>query len=187
MKLLPPFLCLSLVFSAAADELGRIETEQTKAARQRHREKLNPASDGWDTEAFSNAAQAKLNELGELLCSPELLTTGSLAEIVAPGAVTKSLFPTNKFKEVYTRESLKVKRLDPDASLISSRKILDALNALAGNFENARYKFKRFKVEPINESQTRTRQFLALSDEQRELNATWSIVWENKSQRIKKP
>ncbi len=183
----PLFLILFLPLALQAEtiELGSIETEQTIAARKRHREKLNPASDGWDTEAFSNAAQAKLNELGELLCSPELLTAGSLDGIVAPDAVTQTLFPTSKFKEVYTRDSLKVRRLDPDASLISSRKIPDAFNALAENFENPRFKFKLYKVEPIDESQTRTRQFLALSDEQRELNATWSIVWENKSHRIK--
>ena len=185
MKFLPPFLFSGLIFSAAAVELGSIETGQTIAARKKHAEKLNPARDGWDTEAFSNSAQAKLNKLGELLCSPKLLTTGSLEEIVTPGAVTPSLFPARSFKEVYTREFLKVRRLDPAASLIPTNKITDTLHALAGNFKDPRFKFKLFKVEPIDDSQTRTRQFLALSDEQRELNATWSIIWENKSHRIK--
>ena len=185
MRLPPPFLFLCLGFSAAAVELGRIETEQTKAARKRHEEKLNPASDGWDTEAFSNAAQAKLNDLGELLCSPEDLTADSLVDLVAPNAITQPLFPVTKLKDVYTQNALSVRRLDPDASLASAGNLLTEFKSLAAGFDAPRSKFKLFNITPLDDLQTRTRQFLALSDEKRELNATWSIIWENDSQKIK--
>jgi len=100
MKLLVTHLLLISglvsIHSAQAENipLGRIDTEQTRAAEARHAEKLNPARDGWDTETFSNAAQVKLNELGRLLGNPGSLTEDALVDLVTPNATTHPLFPS---------------------------------------------------------------------------------------------
>ncbi len=178
-------ILLAIFPLAEAVELGRIETEQTRAAEARHAEKLNPARDGWDTEAFSNAAQPKLNELGSLLCNPTSLTQKSLASLVQPDALSSPLFPTTSLKKIYSRPELVVTRLPTNTSLKPTQNPLAQFQKLAAPFNNPRFKFKLFKITQLNESETHTKQFLALSDQQHELNATWSIIWDNKSTRIK--
>lgn len=183
-RLLTISLFLSLILEADDVKLGRIETEQTKAARERHQEKLDPARDGWDTEAFSNSAQDQLNELGHLICTPTELTADTLLNIANPKAKSHPILPSTHLKEVFSSSSLSVRRLSSDTPLPSTDQLLQELKSLSSFFDSPRFKFKLFKVEPINDTQTRTRQFLALSDQKRELNATWSIIWDNQSPSI---
>jgi hypothetical protein len=181
-------LLLLLTFLASgqdAIELGQIETGQAKSSRQRHEDKLNPAKDGWDTEAFANDAQAKLNTLGELLCDPTELKAAALTEILGSSAWTNPLYPENRMPLVYQGARLSVRRLAPDPPLPSLENPLAEFQSLAARFKSPRFKFKLFKVEPIADGQTRTQQFLALSDQQRELNATCSIVWDNEALTIR--
>lgn len=164
--------------------LGRIDTEQTRTAEARHAEKLNPARDGWDTETFSNAAQAKLNELGQLLGNPGSLTEDSLVDLVTPNATTHPLLPTDKLTEAYSHANLQVQRLSSPEALPSDQNLLTQFLSLANSFDSPRFKFKLFKVHLLDDARTRTTQFLALSDRKQELNTTWTIVWENKGPRI---
>ena len=46
--------------SGAEIDLGRIETEESRAETARHEEKLDPAKDGWNSEAFSDLARGNL-------------------------------------------------------------------------------------------------------------------------------
>lgn len=162
-------------------KLGQIETAQTKSSRQRHEEKLNPARDGWDTEAFANEAQGKLNQLGELLCEPAMLNLKALDKIITPTTKIHTLFPESDMPRVYHSNRLVVRRFAPDTKTDLRDSPLAEFQSLATRFESPRFKFKLFKVEPLGSTRTRTRQFLALSDQKHELNATWSIVWDNKS------
>ncbi|MGC6459929.1 MAG: FG-GAP repeat domain-containing protein [Akkermansiaceae bacterium] len=174
MRFHSTLLILSLNLPSGALELGRIETEQTRATQARHAEKLNPALDGWDTEAFSNAANAQLKKLGKLLSDPTSLTATSLNPLVSQKATTHPLLP--KLTPTFQDSQLKVSRL-PKSNPTESPKLLPELQTLATQFKNPRFKFKLFQVQPLSESEIRTTQFLALSDQFRELNATWSITW----------
>jgi hypothetical protein len=177
------FIFLASIFSHGQEtiELGQVETEQTKASRQRHEDKLNPTKDGWDTEAFANQAQAKLNLLGELLCDPDNLKPSTLEDLVSPSGKTNPLFPNDQMPVVFEGPRLTVQRLAEDAKLPLEASPFEELKQLSSRFQTPRFKFKLFKVELLSEERTRTRQFLALSDEQHELNATWSVVWDNRS------
>lgn len=185
MRRISSVLFLLLSGPSEAIELGKIKTEQTRAAEARHAEKLNPARDGWDTEAFSNAAQAKLNELGALLCDPKSLNAKSLTSFVGPNALSTPLFPIASLKKVYSAPSLSVNRLSPNTSLKPAFTPLAQFRSLSEVFNSPRFKFKLFKVTKLDDSQTITKQFLALSDDKQELNATWSILWEGEDPKIK--
>lgn len=163
--------------NATEPELGQVETAQTRAAKAKHEDKLNPQLDGWDTEAFTNSAQAQLNILGELLCDPESLSKESLETLFTPETTTTSLFPESQLKQVYSQSSLVVRRFAQKESPSQSPTFLSECRNLATQFTDPRFKFKIFKVEKLSETNSRTRQFLALSDNERELNATWSITW----------
>ena len=178
------FFALSSHCFSAEHQLGRVETQQTKDAKARHEEKLNPAKDGWDTEAFSNAAHAKLKILGKLLSHPEDLSEEALEKIISPSAKSDTLFPESKLSEAYSHQGLQVRRLTT-APLTSSENLLSEFQTLAKAFSSPRFKFKVFKVARVSESETRTKQFLALSDAQKELNATWSIVWDDELELVK--
>jgi hypothetical protein len=185
------FLLLTFGFSpinvVGGDEipLGHVETEQTRAAEVRQAAKLDPAGDGWDTETFSNDAQAKLNQLGKLLVNPKALAGNPLNDLVAPDATTQPLFPKNKLFETYSHAGLRVQRISPSRTLPTDLHPLNQLQYLADQFDSPRFKFKLFKVRALSSSRTSTTQFLSLSDQQREINATWTIVWENKGPLIK--
>lgn len=181
---LSSLLFILLICLAAGEELGRLETAQTKLAQERHARKLNPALDGWDTEAFSNHAQGQLNRLGSLLCDPGSLTASALEELVTPTATAPSLLPTEQFTPVYSSPDLTVKRLPSSTTRPGTPLSREHFATLASAFASPRFKFKLFKVRPLNATQTETRQFVALSDEQRELNATWTIVWDHATTRI---
>ena len=178
------FLVFQIQWLSGETKLGRIETEQTKAAKARHDEKLNPARDGWDTEAFTNTAQGQLNILGDLICHPEDLNAESLNKVALPSIKIDPLYPENQFKEVYSHQGLKVRRLSQKSKLTPSDDFLSECQMLAGAFEAPRFKFKIFKIIQISDTETQTKQFLALSDKKRELNATWSIIWDSKEEKI---
>lgn len=179
------FFFLLLAGSLPAEELGELETGLTRATRARQEEKLDPARDGWDTEAFAQAAQDRLNDLGSLLGEPERLTPGSLRELTVAKATAPPLLPRGQMKEVYTSSDFTVTRLHDPTLLKAVSLTAGHLRSLAEIFKSPRFKFKIFKVNRLDADRIETRQFLALSDEQRELNATWSIVWESATTRIR--
>ena len=185
MRLLPFHLFLIFSISSEAIELGQIETKETRAAEARHAEKLNPKRDGWDTEAFSNTAQAKLNELGSLLCKPKTPSAESFTSFVKANALSTRLLPIDSLKKIYGGPNLEVKRLTTVTSLNSDQNPLLQFQTLSTAFDSPRFKFKLFNVTKLDRLQTLTKQFFAFSDEKRELNATWSILWEGEDPKIK--
>ena len=56
-------LLVAAAAGTAEIDLGKIETEESRAAAARHEEKINPATDGWDSEAFADQASARLAAL----------------------------------------------------------------------------------------------------------------------------
>ena len=185
MRLLPFHLFLIFSISSEAIELGQIETKETRATEARHAEKLNPKRDGWDTEAFSNTAQAKLNELGSLLCEPKTPSAESFTSFVKANALSTRLLPIDSLKKIYGGPNLEVKRLATGTSLNSDQNPLLQFQTLSTAFDSPRFKFKLFNVTKLDRFQTLTKQFFAFSDEKRELNATWSILWEGEDPKIK--
>lgn len=190
-----PFLASVGILLASAgpiladDELtlSQVETDQARKATARHEEKLNPALDGWDTEAFSNAAQDKLKKLGELLCHPEQLGPEALKDLVPEtGATTEALVPEDRLKMVHSHAGLTVRRLTDPTATPEARSLLAELQKLSALFTKPRFKFKVFKVRLLDGDEIETRQFLALSDDRTELNATWNIAWDGTGTTIKR-
>ena len=182
-------LCLLMLSSAShADEvdLGRIETEESRAVVARHEEKLDPRADGWDSEAFSGAAQAQLNGLGKLLKDPEALRGAELGDwFAAPEAPLPSpLRPAAPLSEDYRAGALSVVRLAGEAAGTGGGEAGAELRQLAAAFEKPQIKFKLYKVALLPEGVAETMQFFAISDASLEINATWKIRWDLASTKI---
>jgi hypothetical protein len=165
--------------SAGAEiDLGRIETEESRAATARHEEKLDPAKDGWNSEAFSVLAQEQLGNLKALLSDPDQLTRAALSDIVDLDRVSiQSLRPETQLAEVYRSSSLLVRRLRPSETLALKEDALPEFKKLAGAFESPQIKFKLFQVALLPDGKAETHQFFAISDHAHEENSTWRITW----------
>ena len=146
--------------SSAEEELGRIETAESVAAAVRHEEKMDPAGDGWDSEAFSAQAQARLNQLGSLIIGEGVLTGDALGEIaVAERATTHKLIPPAG--GVFDASGIAVRRLEAATASAAGAGLLDELKRLAARFSAPRFKFKLFKVSLLpggSRAQTRVTQ-----------------------------
>jgi hypothetical protein len=168
-------------------DLGRIETEESRAATARHEERLDPAKDGWNSEAFSDLAQEQLGKLKALLSDPDQLTRAALSDIVDLDRVSiQSLRPETQLAEVYRTSSLLVRRLPPSGTLELKADALPEFKKLAGSFENPQMKFKLFNVALLPGGKAETRQFFAISDAVLEDNATWKITWDTAQAKIEK-
>lgn len=181
-------LFLAMVSTIAAEiDLGHIETDASRRAAARHEEKLNPAKDGWDSEAFADRAQEQLNQLGALLSDPTTLNASSLGELLDLEAIgTTPLRPGAQLQEAYRTSNLVVHRLRPAASLTAHSKALTEMRNLTSKFQAPRLKFKLFNISLLPDNKVETRQFVAISDSTREENATWKITWDLTEARIEK-
>ncbi|MEO1842848.1 MAG: VCBS repeat-containing protein [Akkermansiaceae bacterium] len=164
--------------SGAEIDLGRIETEESRAETARYEEKLDPAKDGWNSEAFSDLARGQLGKLKALLSNPEKLTGTTLSEVVDLDRVSlQPLRPETQLAEAYRTSGLLVRRLLPAGTPALKEDALPEFKKLAGAFESPQIKFKLFQVALLPGGKAETRQFFAISDHVREENSTWKITW----------
>ncbi len=171
----------------AETDLGRIETEKSHAVTARHKEKLDPAKDGWDSEAFADQAQEQLGKLKALLSDPDQMKRSALSEIVDLDNVSlPPLRPATQLAEVYRTSGLRVRRLPPSVTQAPNKDALKEFRNLAGAFERPQLKFKLFKVALLPGGKAETRQFFAISDAALEDNATWKITWDIAQTKIEK-
>ncbi|MBI4600792.1 MAG: VCBS repeat-containing protein [Planctomycetes bacterium] len=157
-------------------------------------DRLDPASDGWDTEAFSERAAAQLKELGKLISHQDAPATGQLEGLLDETFTSSPLRPSG-LKTVRSDPTWVVLRTaeekapgDGQGVLRGPRAFPDALASLRaplapGELPAIRVSFKVFHVEP-GETSIQTRAFfqLAARAAARSLqqNAVWTCQWKRR-------
>ncbi len=85
-------------------------TPRIQAKLDQQDKNLDPTEDGWETEAFHDAAKKQLKKISQFLASPEGYDTDKLSEIVAPGFVCGALRPQSR-DESFQNETITYCRL----------------------------------------------------------------------------
>ena len=102
------------------------------AAEMQH---VDPGIDGWDTEAFNEAASARLNDLAHLLADPAGLDPASLEPFLVDGFTSHLLRPPAQ-REILSREEIAVSRGRPEGTVLSGPPgLADALRSIAKPYD----------------------------------------------------
>ena len=149
---------------------------------------LDPEIDGWNTEVFSEQAQAQLKQLLKWLTHPEKLSEKQVLDVVTEDFVCSQLRP-DALGTVYDDESVAVRRFQfPVKSLAPDHHrgvsgLIDALTALAEPLSGSDRLTTSMKVVQVSlddDVATTTSYFEASaprSDGAFQLTATWQCRW----------
>lgn len=152
------------------------------------RRALDPAEDGWNTEAISQATNARYKLLAKLLQQPKISATSELGKILSADFTCRALRPSNT-KVLYSDGILQAARADGsttdshtyrgvDGFLQAIHQLLDPL----GLDKPRHVKFKQFKIEHNSSGPTRTtayfHAFVVTQGGPTEINATWECWWQ---------
>lgn len=148
----------------------------------------DPESDGWDTEVFSNLANAQLKQLGTCLQDSGKINANDLRPFIAPHFSCGPLRPS-ALQRAYSDGSITVERRDPSAhppTLDHHRGVegaVEALLDLAGPFATSTGVLVQFKLFHVEQGAafTTTRQYFSMSGRfgngSIEQIAIWECQW----------
>lgn len=162
-----------------------------KTKIERQLDLLDPMAEGWDTEAFNDAAGGQLKALAKSIEHPEKLTASALNPLVGPGFTCQSFLPT-QLRVVYSDTQVTVRRatLPAEAGALTSnadlrgaagleRAVRELASSLGGGHD-LHAKFKLFHVQRTNQLFV-TRLYLEVANHDgeggRQQNATWRAYW----------
>ena len=188
-RILPTVVAASAVLPGEA--LGAITTPAVAARIAQQAGDLNPLTDGWETEALSEASNLQLAVLGGLLKHPAQLEAAQFADLLTDDFSCGDLL-ASEMVNAFDDEPLLVERGVIDAAVVGQQLsgahqgaggLLAALGALVEPLLEAtdvHVKFKLYNVDVADDSYT-TRQFVSISGHTPsgmvEQNATWLIRW----------
>lgn len=142
-------------------------------------ERIDPAQDGWQTEAFSEAANRQLQRLVALFEGSEIDMSQSLA---SPEFASASLVPA-EYATVFTDGTMEVKRASklsdmpvhegPDGLRAAVKELSASLGAAA---EHPHLKLKLFKVND-NQTEVLVQATAELPEGRTQIDATWICEW----------
>ena len=145
--------------------------------------RIDPAADGWPTEAFSSHAAAQLNRLGKLLATGGPLDPKAVGDLADPQFAGTTLRPS-PLEQVFSDKTFTVRRFAPgDRAAAPPIGLASVLNGLIAPFANAtdlHTKFKLFKVQRSDSHADTKVLFQAdgTTDGGRlQINATWRCRW----------
>ena len=147
-------------------------------------ERIDPAKDGWESEAFSSAAMAQLHALEDLLKAPEPISADQLAKIAVKNIASAPLRPANPAK-VFADSRLQVYRAPASTTTTATTAGLAALAASLNAIKSAAPKLephlKIFRVERTSATSVTTSVIVDIEasspNERRQFNGLWSCDW----------
>ena len=154
-------------------------------------DKLSPADDGWDTEAFSEAASAQLYRLKSFLSSPRT-ETAALDSLISKNFISSALRPADESLQLLKKSEFQVRRWDGERDEVgeSAKKfsLSEARLQFRSSFaleEELQLATKLYKVQPQEEGLPLTDVLVeaagqADSSGRRQINAEWRCHWEEK-------
>ncbi|MGJ8724732.1 MAG: FG-GAP repeat domain-containing protein [Roseibacillus sp.] len=149
-------------------------------------DRLSPKDDGWDTEAFSEAASAQLYRLGALLKSPEREDSAyaSLADEEFTSAVLR---PDEKNLDLLEGDEFQVRKWNGVIDSSKTLSLSEACNQFRSAFaadEKLQLASKLYKVMPQGEGVTQTDVLVEAAGKapaagRRQINAEWRCHWKD--------
>lgn len=172
---------------ASAPQISQIPESRALLPRNHlaeEKQHVDPAIDGWDTEAFNEAASKRLKELAHLLNAPSALDSASVEPFLVDGFTSHLLRPPAR-REVLSREEIAVSRARPEEPLLSGAPgLADALRSVAEPYDEGteiHAKLKIVSVVPAGENRFGTDVLVEFwgSGEAGVLqqNGTWEVSW----------
>lgn len=179
-------LCVSAAAAADKAAAESVTISATPAPVDAARHVMDPARDGWESEALSEAANGQLKRLAALLRQPERLRARTLSPLVSDQFSCPTLRPA-ELRTVWQDADLVVRRaVDFDPTIDNRRgpdRLAEALRQLLGPLASgkiARLKFKQFRIE-VEEQTFATRAYLhaagTVGDRILEQSATVTCRW----------
>ncbi|MBI86362.1 MAG: hypothetical protein CMJ81_24455 [Planctomycetaceae bacterium] len=175
--------------SSSNNLLGEpVLTPRIQAKLEQQDKNLDPTEDGWETEAFHDAAKKQLKKLSQFLASPEGFNTDKLSEIVAPGFVCGSLRPQS-LDESFQDETITIQRGRTAGDALEFRGspgLISALREMAKPLTTKRdvwVRFKQFQVRVQEDVVTTTAYYEAGANHDAGAvgqTATWQFEWANR-------
>ncbi len=151
----------------------------------------NPAAEGWQSEAFTQAANKQLKQLGEFVVAKSAPPPPHVATLLDGAFSSGPLLPTNS-RVVLDDPNFYVERMllpaesvNRQAATVSRpfdrlRAVVEPLQRAMADYSDLRFKFKLFRVA-MSEDHVTTQQYFNLNGRSqrgaREQNAIWEIVW----------
>ncbi|MGJ8655729.1 MAG: FG-GAP repeat domain-containing protein [Akkermansiaceae bacterium] len=147
-------------------------------------DRLAPQDDGWDTEAFSEAASAQLYKLGNLLKSPHADDSAFL-NLVNTTFSSTLLVPNQKDLTLIEQNEFKVRSWKRSTNLPASLSLPEAYHLFRSSFNSAeklKLKTKLYKVQPMQDGSTLTNVLVEAAGKsssvgRRQVNAEWVCTW----------
>lgn len=158
--------------------------------------RIDPTADGWQTEAFNEAAGKQLKKLAHLFEAPideSVIKKLTDADFACTGLVPNDLRPVFEDKTIRVRRGGRQSTNPNDASAIESmtsnsasegpqrlQEIVEQFWEHHGGTRPERIKLKLFRVEPNTTQATTTVYFQSVgphNGSRLQINATWRISW----------
>jgi len=147
-------------------------------------DRLSPKDDGWDTEAFSEAASAQLYELASILKSAKF-ESGALKGIGSKAFASSILCPDEGSLEVLEERGFKVRRWSSGSSLslsLSLSKVYRQFRSVFASDEKLQLALKLYKVQMLEGGLIMTNVLVEASGQassvgRRQMNAEWRCEW----------
>ena len=161
---------------------GRVLTLHDPLAEEISR--IDPTLDGWQTEALSDAAGARLEELGRLLVDPAGLDAAALEPLVAEGFTCSPLRPGSR-EAIYAQQGLEVVRGGPESgTLRGAAGLAEALTRLVEPYGRGAEIHSEMKIVQLTErdgERFETELLVHLWGQGPagpvQQNATWAAAW----------
>ncbi|MGJ8724734.1 MAG: FG-GAP repeat domain-containing protein [Roseibacillus sp.] len=147
---------------------------------------MSPKDDGWDTEAFSEAASAQLYRLGNLLKSPDM-DAATLADLTDGSFVSATLRPKEASLDLSEESEFEVRKWNGELDSTKALTLSDASLKFRAAFapeEVLQIKTKLYKVMPQDGGVTLTDVLVEASAKastsgRRQINAEWRCHWKS--------
>lgn len=149
-------------------------------------DRLSPEDDGWDTEAFSEAASAQLYRLAALLKSPDA-ETAAFARLATESFTSVPLKPDGPSLELVETNEFNIHEWNGNAPASQSLSLSAACRQFRAAFaaqETLQLKTKLYKVQPKEKDLTLTDVLVeaagkAPSGDRRQINTEWRCHWKS--------
>lgn len=144
-------------------------------------DRIDPAKDGWESEAFNSAAMEQLHALEALLVAPAPVTPETLAPLVAATITATPLRPETA-ASVFDDGRLRVLRAAaPGTSVPGLAGLVEGLNGIKRLAPDIAPHFKIFRVSREGAASVTTSVIVDIAahapDQRRQINGVWSCRW----------
>ena len=150
-------------------------------------DRISPVKDGWDTEAFSEAASEQLYRLKAIMGSAEKASTAELSSLSVEGFECLGLRPTAEQLKLVHEGEFEIKNWDEGQPLNQSQSLIEAMQGFRSVFApdaSVQLSTKLYKVQAMEGGEVVTDVLVEAAGDSRsagrcQVNAQWRCYWQD--------